>query len=666
MKKLFTLLLLLLTIASARRAHAQAAYSGPTTQPYGTVSNDDLQLKQCDFEKDANAEMLFEKADLYFSDNLIMITEEIHKRIKIFNDNGKDQADIKIPYLAFWGGERLESISGIQAETINMVDGKQVITKLDKKLIYTKNIDKDRAEITFTMPDVKPGCIIEYKYKWNTAAYYDFPDWYFQEKIPVRYNELSTATPDVFYFRTMAHINDPYVKSTHSIDGRSLLDGTDTYQYDLVNEDKAMANIHSLASEPYMSSFHDNVEAIRFQLISVRPIGGFAHIGSDSWAKVGGYLADDDGFGGQLKGKLAGEDAIVQKAKALKTDDEKIAYLFNQVKNTLKWNGVDDWETTDGTSHAWDTKSGNSAEINLALYRLLKQAGLEAYPMVVSTREHGKVDPFYTSVGQFNRAVVYIPVDSTKQYVLDATGKYNMYNETPDELLNSPGLYIDKKANTYDIVPLKRSAPVRESILINAEIKAGGKLEGTAEIANTSYNRIAAIDKYKTDGEQKYIDFLKDGDNNIKISSVKMDNMEVDTLPLTQNIGFNMDLAGSDENYIYLSPNLFTPFKSNPFLSENRMTDVDFAYPQSYSINGVYKIPAGYKTDALPKNVNLVMPDKSFVFKRLVVEQDGSIMVRHNITFNVAEYSKDNYGNLFAFFKKMNEMLAEQIVLKKS
>ena len=174
------------------------AYSGPTTQPYGTVSNEDLQLKQCDFEKDANAEVLFAKGDLYFGDNLLSITEEIHKRIKIFNDNGKDQANIKIPYLAFFGGEHLEYITGLQAETINLVDGKQVITKLDKKLIYTKNIDKNRAEITFTMPDVKAGSIIEYKYKWNTSDFTDYPDWYFQDKIPVRYSEWNTSTPMCF------------------------------------------------------------------------------------------------------------------------------------------------------------------------------------------------------------------------------------------------------------------------------------------------------------------------------------------------------------------------------------------------------------------------------------------------------------------------------------
>jgi len=646
----------------ALAVNAQTTTPIPTTQPYGTVNKEDLEMQACDFEKDANAEMLFEKGNLYFGDKLTNISEDIHKRVKIFNDNGKNAADVRIE---FYSGDHLEYITGIQAETVNLVDGKPEITKLDKKLIYTKNIDKARSEITFTMPNVKPGCIIEYKYTWNTIYYGDFPEWFFQEKIPVRYNELSTSIPEVFYFRVIPNLNAPLVKHTTSSDSRSLLDGADAYPYTLENELRAVANIPSLHDEPYMSSYRDNVQSLRFQLVSIKPIGGFTKTGSDTWAKVGGGLIDDDDFGGQLKKKLSGEETIISKAKTLKTDDDKIAYIFNEVKNSMKWNGDDDYDTNDGTPHAWANKTGNSAEINLILFHLLKQSGIDAYPMVVSTREHGKVDPYYTSLIQFNRAVVYVPVDSTKMYVLDATGKYNMYNETPDELLNSSGLYIDKPKNLYDIVQLKRDLPVRQVILINAEIKPGGKLDGSAQISSTSYNRINTINRYKTDGEKKYIDYLRDDDNNLKIASLKIENMDVDTLPLVQNIDFNLDLAGTDENYIYLNSNLFTNFRTNPFLSENRMTDIDFAYPRNYSINGIYKIPAGYKIDAMPKSVNMAMPDKSLSFKRFAAEQDGTITIRYSIGYNLAEYSKDNYPALFEFFKKMHEMLNEPVILKK-
>ncbi len=58
--------------------------------------------------------------------------------------------------------------------------------------------------------------------------------------------------------------------------------------------------------------------------------------------------------------------------------------------------------------------------------------------------------------------------------------------------------------------------------------------------------------------KKKYIDWLKSGNNDLKISSVKLENMDVDSLPLTQNINFNLDLTGSDGTYIYFKPNLFT------------------------------------------------------------------------------------------------------------
>lgn len=660
MNKIFTLLLL------SALAVDSSAQTTPSAQPFGKADIADLQMKACDFEKDANAEVLFNKGTIYYGGDLRSITEEVHKRIKIFNDNGKREADIHIPY---YSGNHIEYITGIQAETINLVDGKMEITKLDKKLIYTKAIDNNHSEITFTFPDVKPGSIIEYKYSWGTSINTHMPDWFFQENIPVRYTEFNTSMPDVFYFRAMPRIYSAFVKHTTSSEGRSLQvsdrDGTESYPYNLENETRAIVNIPSLPDEPYMSSFADNVQCVRFQFVSNKPIGGFVKNYSDTWAKVGKILAEDEDFGGQLRRKLSNEEEIINKAKTLKIADDKIAYIFNEVRNTMKWSGSDRWYTVDGTSKAWDNKTGNSAEINLILYHLLKQAGLNVFPMVVSTRKNGKIDRYYTSVDQFNRAVVYLSVDSIKNYVLDATGKYNMYNETPENLLNSFALVVDKSKEIYNLIYLKKDLPARQVILINAEIKAGGKLEGSAQISSTSYNKIDIVNRYKTDGEKKYIDYLRNDDNNLKITALKFENMDVDTLPVTQNINFNLDLAGSDETYIYVNPNLFSELKINPFLSENRMSNIDFRYLRSYSINGVYKIPAGYKTDAMPKNITLMMPDKSVSFKRMVAEQEGTIVVRYSINYNKPEYSKDDYPNLHEFFKKMYEMLNEQIILKK-
>ncbi|WP_426669484.1 DUF3857 domain-containing protein [Mucilaginibacter sp. McL0603] len=637
MNKLFTLLLL---GAVSLTANAQTAPT-PATQPFGKVDQSDLEMKTCDFEKDANAEVLFDKGTVSFTVNYDLVFER-HVRIKIFNEKGKDQANVKIDY---WGGGGLENMSRVQAETINLNDGKIEIIKVDKKSIYTQTVDKQRSALVFSFPNVQPGSIIEFKYTLMTESIDDFPDWYFQDRIPTRYSELNTSIPGVLTYKNLVMVNMPFVKNTPDV--------------------KAMSNIPSLPDEPYMGARHDNYQRILYQLLSINA-GANSKTYSDTWKKIGENEVGFDDFGGEFNRKLTGEDAIISKAKSLSSQDAKIAYVFDEVKKNMKWNEVDVRYTNDGTQKAWDKKIGNSTEINLILYHLLHKVGVTGYPTLVSTKKNGKVNPAYPSRYQFNRTVVYIPIDTARYYLLDATNKYNSYKDVPETLLNSFGLSINKEDKKYDLVFLQKTDPVRYVALINAEIKPGGKMNGTAQLNNFSYDRAYAIEKYKTDGEKKYIDYLRNDDNNLKISSIKFDNMDVDTLALTQNLDFDLDLTGSDENYIYFNPNLFTTLETNQFINENRHTDIDFGYKSNYSINGVYKIPAGYKIDAMPKPITMTMPDNSIIFRRIVGEQDGSVVIRFSVNYNKSLYFKETYPELHEFFKKMHEMLNEQIILKKS
>lgn len=660
MKKLLTIMFACFMITATTKAQT-ASPAIPTTQAYGKIDKADLELKSCDFEKDANAMVLFDKADVYYDDNL-SCTMERHKRIKIFNDNGKDAATIRIEFIST---HNYEYITGLQAETINLTDGKTEITKLDKKALYTQSVDKFTSAYVFSLPNVKPGSVIEYKYT-IASAFYNLPNWFFQNKLPVRYSEQTTSIPDFFGFNVQSHVRQPYVVNKTSQESKSIGTGMDAILYNNNIKVRALANVHSLQDEPFMSSRSDNLQGLIFQFNYFKPIYGFTQTYSNTWAKVGGLLADDDDFGGQLKRKLANEEAIISKAKALPTELAKLIYLYKEVQNSMKWNGEDQFKTNDGTAKAWEKKSGNSAEVNLILYHLLNKAGVTAYPMVVSTREHGRVNPAFSYLYQFNRAVVYAPVDSAHHYILDATNKYNVYSEIPYDLLNSTGLYIDGENKTYNTIFLHKKQPSMQAIVVTADIKPDGNMAGTVQMSGYSYNRINCIKKYKTDGEEKYIDYLRDNDNSLKISSLKFENMDIDSLPLNQNADFKEELTGSDGNYIYLKTSTFSPLRVNPFLSENRMSDIDFGCRNNFSMVGNYKIPAGYKAEALPKSITMQMPDKSIVFRRLVGEQDGSIVVRYVMDYKKDIYYKEDYPEIFDFYKKLNELMNEQIVLKKS
>jgi hypothetical protein len=61
----------------------------------------------------------------------------------------------------------------------------------------------------------------------------------------------------------------------------------------------------------------------------------------------------------------------------------------------------------------------------------------------------------------------------------------------------------------------------------------------------------------------------------------------------------------------------------------------------------------------------MVTPDRSISFKRIVAEQDGSVLVHYVIDFRKGSFNADEYPAIHDFYKKMFELLNEQVVLKK-
>jgi len=606
----------------------------------------DLKLTSCSFEKDANAMVLSDQALMVYSAQIVM---ERFKRIKIFNDNGKGEANIRIEYSNKFGEEKILAVVG---ETINYNNGKVEYTKLDSNLVYNVHTDKQKDAVVFTMPNVRAGSVIQYFYMWVRASYQNFPDWDFQCNLPTRYSEVNILLTPQLAFTQLTNTYQPFKKDTSSFNG--------------YGHTWALENIPSVKSEPYMRAEVDGLQRVSIIIKGVKGYFGMAQTWADSWETIGKHICEDKDFSKEYDQHINDDDGLVKSAKSLKTDDEKIKFVFNQVKSQMGWNQVPDWRSKDGIKSAWKKRSGDWGEINMILCNLLKQTGIKAYPMLVSTRDNGLIYHDFPNSYQINKLVVYVPVDSTKYYVLDATDKYNLYNEIPYDLLNSNGLYLDKDKQTYALVAIKKEQPVRQVININAEIQPDGTMNGNAVVYDYSYNKSGNIELNKTLDEKKYEEYLTDNDNNLKITSLKLEDADVDSLPLKQNIEFKLDLSTNDEKYIYLNPNLFTSLRDNPFISEHRTTDIDFGYKNILSVIGSFKLPPGYMVDFLPKNLTIVNDDKTISFMRLLQENDGYITIHYIINYKKSTYSKDNYPALYLYFKKMYEMLNEQVVLKKS
>jgi len=633
MNRFYFFLILLLIIASAKGQQPAATATIPGTMPYGKVDIADLKMTSCDFEKDANAEVLFDKSSVHSGSGLMM---ERHIRIKIFNDFGKKNANIRMAYRTEFLGSK--GVGGIKAETINVDEnGAIVITPVERGQIFTEKINHNVSAVVFTFPNVKAGSIIEYKYDTYPPL-----TWYFQSSLPTRYSEIMFYNIGRSYLMSNNFVKQPFV-----------------VQEGGAKSDKniwAMANIHSLPDEPYMTARRNNLQRIEFKGLS---------LSLGSWGSIAKELSVYKGFGANLDEKLPGEEAIIKKASELANDEERIAFIFDTVKYSMKWNNEKNLVMTDDIKSAWIKKTGNSAEMNLIVYHLLTESGINASPMVVCSRDFGRIDPFIADIFSLNNTVVYVPVENSVGYVLDASNKFNTYNTIPYSLLDSYGLSVNIPGGNHKMILMQDTLPVLQTLALNAEIQPSGKMVGTAEITSNSYNLVNAVQRYKTAGEEKYLDTLRKLDNNLTISSYKMENASVDAGPLSEKFDFSLNLNSSDDSYIIFSTNLFSQMEDNPFRNENRYSDIDLGYRRNFSMSGVYKIPAGYKIEGLPKSITLIIPDQSIVFKRTVAEDNGSILVRFSVNHKKTIYYEDEYQDLRGFYKKMYELMDEKVILKK-
>ena len=110
----------------------------------------------------------------------------------------------------------------------------------------------------------------------------------------------------------------------------------------------------------------------------------------------------------------------------------------------MNWNRSESIYSSDGIKSAWDKKSGSNGEINLILINLLRDAGLKAYPLLVSTKDNGTVNTLYPFLQQFNNTMACV-VTENKTYILNAADKYNPAYLIPYDVVNNQAFIVDEK-----------------------------------------------------------------------------------------------------------------------------------------------------------------------------------------------------------------------------
>jgi hypothetical protein len=631
--------------------YAQKSKNENPLPSFGKIEKADLEMKECSFDDKAAAMVLVDDAQLDYIYNAGMEMKR-RVRIKILNDKGLEWANIHLPFRSY---RNEEDISSLEAQTYNLdASGNIVATKLDKKLVYEKKLNKRYTEKVFTLPDVKVGSIIEYKFKHTGVG---LIDWYFQSSIPVKHSRFTLDFPEEIEVRVVPYCSHDVEKTN----GSSARRQSQTY---------SMTNVPAFQQEPFLINEDFYRDRLVTKVVAYESEGRRVNR-TANWLQVIRFLMEDEDFGLQIKKEIPRTTDLDDKLKGLTNDYERMKTVYKYVQSSMQWNDYVGIWASDGVKSAWKDKKGTVGEINLILVNLLKSAGLSAYPVLVSTHDNGLVNTAdagtfdYPGFYQFNKAMAYVEIGDRK-YVLDATEKDVPAHLVPPDVLMTEGLVISK-IETYDWgwkSLWDNSLQSKSIILSNGSIDADGKMTGETTIHSYDYARLSRL-PYARKGKDKYIEqFITASNPSLVVDDVKFENLDSDSLPLKQTVSFSQPLATSGD-YSYFSANVLSGLEKNPFIADNRSADIFFGTNQSYLLIGNFRLPDGFEFDALPKNIKMIMPDTSIVMSRVSQISGNILMTKIQLDFTKPIYAAADYAEFQEFYKQLFDFMNEQYVVRK-
>lgn len=614
---------------------------------FGKASDEEMALKGCDFDPEADIVCLFEESTVQYNLNgsSPMLETYIRKRFKVLKAAGAEYANVK---LSFYSKGGYANISSIEGYVYNMgPDAKVVTTKMKSNEAFRKKLDDEYSEMSFALPGVKEGSVFEYKYRIYRKTIGGIAPWQFQHEYPTLYSICHLKIPEYFEFTYSAvRRQDMEVKNEGAQNGSYY----------------AMSNIPSMHDEPFMAGTNDFLQRVDFHLTRINPPGQASIAVGKTWEDITKELLENNYFGQQIRRNIKGTDSLNTALTHCSTQLDKLTAIYQFVHQYMSWNGDYRIFSADaGIKDCWNKKQGTVADINMILIDLLKDNDIPAYPILVSTRDHGTVQKTYPDLAQFNSTMALVVLDST-YYVLNAADKYNPVELIPYEVQYTYGFIVDKKKGGW-LTIYDNSKKEKSSITVTLNLEKDGSFTGIGRAAYSDYARNERLSDYRK--KQLKSELSQTGDITINIDSLDVLNLDNGQKPLDVRINYS-GKAKRSGNYTLIPYDLFLGLGDNPFTAAERQTSINFGFLQDLQITGYINLPDGYALESMPKPTVMRLTDSSILFKRIFQKSSNNQLVfQLKIQHLRPEYGTMEYPDIKAYYKKMYELLSERIVLKK-
>lgn len=583
------------------------------------------------------------------ADESILAVLEHHVRIKVFDDSVREASVVAIPY---YFEDDMERITSLEAYTY-LPTGERIA--LSEQDIRTININSRYNVKEFAMPAVEDGAVIEYRYTIERRYIEELPDFYFSHKVPTDIAKLTVTYPR--YLR--------YKSYTENFDGKIVHDVvyTDTSSVPkvftipqpppIVTERWMARDIPPVKEEAYISTLDDYRGKIKLLLSE---FGIPRQQLENNWEVVVARIREKTDPWELINNNKEAEavgDSIAETldgAPLYQVQDS----IYHHLNKRVNFSGQHTAFSQTPGEEVLSGEPSNQAAINQTLVAMLRAADIEANPVLISTRQSGKINMDFPSFYQFNGMMVRSKING-KLYLMDAGFPYSQPGLIPVDTYGSRGLVLRKNEYEWiDINPDKSLFDIQ--VQIDAQLDRDGALRGTVEAVQKGYP--AQIIRQKRADGSSDSDILRqtlfDGYPQMSTSDVVVNNADRYGRPIVISADFEIgNYATSFTDGLEFSPLVVGYRDENPFSGPDRNLPITLDAPEKLNLSYSIKLPQGYSVDT---NDDRTIRFSGAEFVERYNNTAGQLNYRYQINIDQRNFSPNYFPSLYKLYNRWVEL----------
>jgi len=569
-------------------------------------------------------------------------------------------------------------VSAIEGRVIHP-DGKIVpLTGTPADLLKTKEGNSQFNEMTFNMPDVEVGSIIEYRYQVRYDRFQIAPEWQVQQPYFVHHAHYLFMPAEQFLpARNLAggasgSTDSSAIIGTHGqvlTDIRSVnvlpsgaavkQDGQGYWFVDL-------NDIPAIPHEAYAPPLGTQIYQVNFFYTDTPDAKDFWQKEMSAWVKeVNEYTAPTPLIKSTAAEITAGAATPLEKAKKL--------YALVQKFENHNFSGnaapfvAPEFVPKGSVETVIQSKGGNSEEIALLYLALARASGLEVRPERITSRDRRTFSSQFMDATQLDTVLIGVTVEG-KELLLDPGQKMAPFQTLHWTHAGAGGVALASGKVEIVVTPLQANTDNVTLRVGKLTVSPQGTVSGTLKVGLTGqdalYLRQLAIrfdpEHAKQRLEQVVAQQLPDG---IQAHVDRIANLDDPDKQLVAVVPVSGSIADHTGSHLILPRVFFETKETDPFPTDpSRMLPVDMHYPAQEQEQITYDLPTGFALEGTPQDASLKWEDNAAYQLRSKADATsvttGRLLARGFTLLEASQYDK-----LRDFYDKVAAADRQQLVL---